>query len=304
MFGELCGDTTLRNLVLVTNMWATVPREAGEALEKELPTYLFNLPLGKGAQMARYIDTTQSAHDIIRRITKNYQVTPSIQRELVGGNKGIADTRAGGAVNRGLNGQTGRQLDEPKKAEADSIQALREKDGDTRNELGEERRKLREWVESMAANNTAEKEKMEARVMKMEARVVEMELGVKKEKQRTEAELINLSRRLQDALDASAADRARLERVEAEHNQHLANLNRRLQEVVNASAADQARPVQETREGKPLPDAELAHLARDQETKKLQGRVLPTTVTMLPCPTPCVRPFSARPLAISDVPKL
>ena len=255
MFSELCSDTTLRNLVLVTNMWTTVSREAGEALEKELPTHLFKLPLGKGAQMARYIDTAQSAHDIIRRITKNYQVTRSIQRELVGGNKGITDTKAGEAVNRELNGQTGRQLDVPKKVEVDAMQALKEKNGDARNDLGEERKKMQEWMESMAAKYTAEKEKMEAKV-------IEMEREAKEERQRTDTELTNLSRRLQDAIDASAADRARLERVEAEHNRQLVYLSHRLQEVANASVVGQARPVQETREGKPRADAELADLAR------------------------------------------
>jgi hypothetical protein len=47
MFRELCGDSTLKNVILVTNMWGDVPQDVGEAREEEpnLPaiTTLFNL---------------------------------------------------------------------------------------------------------------------------------------------------------------------------------------------------------------------------------------------------------------------
>ena len=36
MFRQLCGDSTLKNVIFVTNMWGKVPKEVGEAREKEL----------------------------------------------------------------------------------------------------------------------------------------------------------------------------------------------------------------------------------------------------------------------------
>ena len=46
IFRELCGETSLKNVVLVTNMWSEVSRGIGEAREGELASTL-NRPLIK-----------------------------------------------------------------------------------------------------------------------------------------------------------------------------------------------------------------------------------------------------------------
>jgi RecA-family ATPase len=38
MFHELCGNSTLHNVAIVTNMWGEVTQEVGEAREYELAT--------------------------------------------------------------------------------------------------------------------------------------------------------------------------------------------------------------------------------------------------------------------------
>ena len=112
----------------------------------------------------------------------------------------------------------------------------------------QEMKKLEERIEknekdskAMASSYAVEKEKMEARA-------IEMEQEARKERERIDAEhnrqLADLNRRLQDVINASATDRARLEqearkereRAEAE----LADLNRRLQDATDASVADRA----------------------------------------------------------------
>ena len=95
-FRKLCDDGTLKNVILVTNKWGDVAREAAEARENELSGNLFKPALDKGARMARHYGTTQSAHDIIRMIIGNYPVPSPIQRELVDKQKYIIDTVAGG----------------------------------------------------------------------------------------------------------------------------------------------------------------------------------------------------------------
>ena len=81
-FSELCGErSTLKNVVLATNMWGMTSCQVGEAREKELPRNIFKLALGKQAQMVRYQNTAQSAHDIIRMIMKNHPVTLPIRGE-------------------------------------------------------------------------------------------------------------------------------------------------------------------------------------------------------------------------------
>ena len=175
MFRELCGDTTLKNVVLVTNMWSEVSLDIGEARENELSSEFFKSVLDNGAQMARHHDTIQSAHDIIRRIMENHPAVLQIQRELVDERKDIVDTAAGEAVNKELNEQIRRHRTELEDLQKEMAQALEKKDEQIRRELEEDRRKTEERVEKirkdsegMAAKYAAEKEKMEAKVKQME----------------------------------------------------------------------------------------------------------------------------------------
>ena len=215
MFRELCGDTTLKNVVLVTNMWSEVSPEVGEFREDELSNRFFKPAIDKGAQMVRHHNTAQSAHDIIRLIMKNRPVVLQIQRELVDEHKDIGDTAAGEAINKELNEQMRRHQAEMKVVQEEMEQALKEKDEETRRELEEETRKLQEQMnkikqdsEGMASNYAAEKGRMEAKMR-------EMEQAAMKERQCIEAEhnrqMDELNRRLQDAANMSRAERERME---------------------------------------------------------------------------------------------
>ncbi|KAL0057737.1 hypothetical protein AAF712_015612 [Marasmius tenuissimus] len=61
MFRKLCGEATLRSVVIVTNGWEEVPKENGEARERELGCTLFKPALDEGAQLARHHNTYESA---------------------------------------------------------------------------------------------------------------------------------------------------------------------------------------------------------------------------------------------------
>ena len=104
MFRDLCGDTTLKNVVLVNNRWDEVSREIGEVRESELRNRFFKPVLDMGAQMVRHHNTAQSSHDIIRKIVANRPVALQIQQELVDEGKHITDTAAGGAINLEFDG--------------------------------------------------------------------------------------------------------------------------------------------------------------------------------------------------------
>ena len=215
MFRELCGDTTLKNVVLVTNMWGEVSHDVGESREDELSNNFFKPVLDKGARMVRHHNTAQSAHDIIRMITKNRPLVLQIQRELVDEHKDIVDTAAGEAVNKELNEQIRRHQAQLKTVQEEMMQALEEKDEETRQELEQETRKLQEQMEKikaesegMASNYSKEKERMEAKMK-------EMEQEAKRERRRAEAEhkreIADINHRLQMGAIASRAERVRLE---------------------------------------------------------------------------------------------
>ena len=218
MFRELCGDKTLKNVVLVTNMWTRDPHDINEARGTELSTKFFKPVLDKGAQLIRHHDTTQSTHDIIRKIFSNHKlpVVLQIQRELVDERKGIIETSAGKAVSRELVEQAKRHRAELEKIEEGMRRAMEEKNEEMRQELEEERRNLQEQVKriekeskEMALNYAVEKERMEAKMR-------EMERESKEERERAEAkykhQLVDLDHRLRDTNSVSAADRARLEK--------------------------------------------------------------------------------------------
>ena len=173
-FRELCGDTTLKNVVLVTNMWRAVSREVGKTRENELSREFFKPAIEAGAQIVHHSDTAKSARKIIGRIVKNHPVVLQIQRELVDEKKNIVDTAAGGAVNRELDEQIKRHRAELKELQ-EEMQALKEKDEQARQELRSQARTLQEQMEKMkkdseemASNYAVEKKRMEAMIKEIE----------------------------------------------------------------------------------------------------------------------------------------
>ena len=73
-FRDLCGETTLKNVVVVTNMWGDVSPEDGAARENELFSGFFKPVFERGARMARHYNTAQSAHEVIQRIMMDCSV--------------------------------------------------------------------------------------------------------------------------------------------------------------------------------------------------------------------------------------
>ncbi|KAF9650766.1 hypothetical protein BDM02DRAFT_3111513 [Thelephora ganbajun] len=218
MFRELCGDSTLKNVILVTNMWGEVTEDVGEARERELTTNFFKPVLDKGAQLARHRNTAESAYYTIRCIMKNQPTALQIQRELVDEGKDIIDTAAGEAVNKELNEQIRRHQVELKAVQEEMLKALKEKDEETRQELEEETRKLQEQMnriktdsEGMASNYQEEKRRMEEAMKQMQEQA-------RQERERAEAaykkQMDDLNKQLQESASASAAERnAMLERI-------------------------------------------------------------------------------------------
>ena len=178
MLHELCGDTTLKNVILVTNMWGDVSRNVGEDRERELSEEFFRPVLDKGAKMVRHYDTWQSAHDIIRGILENQSVTVPVQVELVDEGKNIVDTAAGEVVNRGLKELAKKHEATLREVQEVMKQALKRKDEERKQELEEQAKEVKEQIEKvkkeseeMTSKYAAEKERMEAKMKKMEEHI-------------------------------------------------------------------------------------------------------------------------------------
>lgn len=104
MFRKLCGDETLKNVMIVTNMWGSVTVEEGEAREHQLKTdnLLFKPALDEGARMLRHDNTVPSAQTIIGQIVDNRPMALCIQREIVEEGRDITQTTAGAELHREL----------------------------------------------------------------------------------------------------------------------------------------------------------------------------------------------------------
>ncbi|KAG1717237.1 hypothetical protein EDB19DRAFT_2048203 [Suillus lakei] len=162
IFRELCGESSLKNVLIVTNMWSEVKREIGEAREAELASKdkFFKPLLEKGARMLA--DALSSPH-----------IRPS--REIVDEHKPIEKTAAGSELRRALEEQADHHKEEIRNLRAGMEAAMRAKHEERRGELqGELEKKQQECLrieknsQHMAAEFVAERARLEARILQME----------------------------------------------------------------------------------------------------------------------------------------
>ena len=178
MFRKLCGDNTLRNVVIVTNMWGEVDPQVGNAREAELirEDIFFKPVLDKGARIARNENTVPSAQNIIRLVLDNHPLPLRIQEELVDERKDLSETGAGEELNRELNAQIRKHQQEMRALKEEMQRAIRDKDEETRRELEIEAQKMQREIakfendtKRLASDYKNEKDKLEARLEQMEA---------------------------------------------------------------------------------------------------------------------------------------
>ncbi|KAG1876176.1 P-loop containing nucleoside triphosphate hydrolase protein, partial [Suillus subluteus] len=114
MFRELCGESSLKNVLIVTNMWSEVKPEIGEARESELAgkDKFFKPAIEKGARMLRHDGTLESAHITLRYLLDSHSAPLAIQQEIVDEQMSIERTAAGSELRRALNEQADRNKEE------------------------------------------------------------------------------------------------------------------------------------------------------------------------------------------------
>jgi len=151
VFRRICGDSTLRNVVVVTNMWGEVQPEVGDAREDELKkdNAFFKPVLENGGKMARHENTISSAENIIRRVLDNHPLPLRIQTELVVEKRDISQTGAGKELHRELTAQIKKHQAEMRVLKAEMEQAIKDRDEKTRRELGVDRKKMEEKIERL-----------------------------------------------------------------------------------------------------------------------------------------------------------
>jgi len=113
MFGELCGDKSAKNVVLVTTMWDKArSTEAASKREDGLKTGYWNVLLSHRASVARFYNNHDSAWKIIDQVTGREmgdKTAVLLQEEMVTLGRNLNETDAGKALYRDLQGLIDKQ---------------------------------------------------------------------------------------------------------------------------------------------------------------------------------------------------
>lgn len=221
MFRELCGERTLKNVILMTNMWGRVTRQQGADREQQLRDEHFKPAIDKGAQICRHNNTAESARAILRIILKNRPLVLKIQRELIDERKDIGQTGAGEELNREVHELVEKHRREMKELEESMRKAMEEKDEESREELEEEKKRMEEKMEKLQRDTAEMQSKFERARREMEDRInTRFEAHVARIQEGYEAEIRKYEERVKE-----------LERDGRENASQIASLKKTMAEL-------------------------------------------------------------------------
>ena len=199
MFRKLCGERTLKNVTIMTNMWGRVAPEEGEDREQQLKDEYFRAAIENGAQLRRHDDTPESARAILRTVLNNTPAVLEIQRELIDDRKGIEQTGAGEELRGEMSRTLVKYQREIKELEKDVQGAMEEEDEGAREELEEEKRKLQEEMKELWKAMMEMKSTFEAARLEMEERIsARFEEQLKRLREDYEAEIRGYKQKMEE----------------------------------------------------------------------------------------------------------
>ncbi len=248
MFRSLCGDDAFKNVVLVTTFWDEMPDLAkGEAREKmlvEVPDW-WGYMASKGSQVRRFLNTYESALEILADLTGLPEITLQIQEEMVNQGLEVNETTAGEALNQELADLTARFERELKALQEEKEQARREHDIHLQELLGKmeaEKQELLIHLESEQAALHADRREQERR---MEQFFNDQLLRLKREGKAREQKIEELESRLSDE---RADSERRFQEAMAESNRILQDLKTGMAAQEEASCTRYEAAMREVRE--------------------------------------------------------
>ena len=171
MFRGLCGENTLKNVILMTNMWGRVTPQQGAEREQQLKDDYFKAAIEKGAQLCRHDGTLESAQAILRMVLKNQPAVLKIQRELIKEHKDIERTGAGKELSKEICRAVVKYQKGIRELEEDAQRAIEDDDEETREELEEEKRRLQEEMTELRKALREMKSTFEEARREMEERI-------------------------------------------------------------------------------------------------------------------------------------
>jgi len=141
VFRQLCGQSTMVNVLIVTTKWDMTNHEMAVARETQLSTsdQIFKPAIEKGARLLRHDNTRASAHSILYALFPNKELPLKIQREIVDEHKDLGQTSAGVEVDRELREQAKQHAETLRALEEKYQAALKARDEETQKEMAAEK---------------------------------------------------------------------------------------------------------------------------------------------------------------------
>lgn len=220
MFKKLCGDTTLNNVAVVTNMWGEVTPEVGQEREHELSTNssLFKPVLARGAKMLRHDGTLESAQNTLRTFLDKFPVTLQIQHEIVNEAKTVCQTTAGALIEE----QKNREREEQRRQYEEQLRREREQAEQEKRQAEERRQRELEAAriahEAELARQRAEQARQaairEQQRRQEKLRIAEMQRQLQAQeaaRRAQEAEAERIRQQVAEQARRDAEERARLQ---------------------------------------------------------------------------------------------
>ncbi len=200
MFRKLCGDETLKNVVIVTNMWGEVTLERGAARELELATddLLFKPVLSNGARMVRHSNIVSSAEAVLLYLIHNRPRALQIQQELVDDGKDISETAAGQELARELVELEKKHREQLAEVQKELKEAMKAKDTQTKKELEHVRKTLEDSIAKVENDRLRLSEEYAEEKKRTDIRVQEVMNTFKEERESRAQREQELSRLIQD----------------------------------------------------------------------------------------------------------
>jgi len=217
MFKNLCGEGSLKNTVLATTFWDELPSlDKGESREQQLAQRreYWGYMTSKGAKMRRFMNTRESALEIVLELAEKPRITLQIQEEMVNQGLGINQTRAGEALNAELAEMAKKHEEALKQLRLEMEIAIRDRDVELQETLAEMQKEKEEQLnrlineqEAMRADRREELRRMTQQhndqLLRLEADRKEREVQVAALEARLTSERADSERRIQEAMAKS-----------------------------------------------------------------------------------------------------
>jgi myosin heavy subunit len=244
VFRRLCGETTLKNTMVVTNMWTPNASEAvaaeEEDRERELATNerFFKRALENGARIVRHHNTVHSAHSIIRHFLKNKPQPLLIQRELVDENKNLIETDIGSYFKE--------EMKNLSKRHAKEIEELKKQGTQQMEEINLNNARLLETIKSAKEQDGSETAALRELVSHLLKELKETREALKEEREKVQ----RLEQQMQLLMSSSNELRTHVENTVKAVNEIRKDTNRRRMNTERAEVDE--KPLRERRSA-PLP---------------------------------------------------